>query len=143
MDPDSAYDLLRDLAPGVDIADRIIGEILDSINETKEYLPDGGERLAMPAQTSSGAIPTDFNEQVVPLEDLGNSLAFIIAEATLANSGRALMKMNLPMGLETSKSKWWIHRPSSQMKRVNLPHLTERARPRDCFTREGRRGIPD
>lgn len=90
VDPDSAYDLLRDLAPGVDLTDRIIRTILDSINETKEYLPDGWERLALPAQqASSGVQSTDSNEQVVPLEDLGKSLAFIIAEATLANSGRA------------------------------------------------------
>ena len=92
VDPDSAYDLLRDLAPGVDLTDRIIRTILDSINESEEYLPDGWERLALPAQPSSGADYTDFNEKDVRLEDLGKSLAFIIAEETLANSGRALIE---------------------------------------------------
>ena len=89
VDPDSAYDLLRDLAPGVDLSDRIIRTILDSINESKEHLPDGWERLALPGQPWSGAPSSELNEQVVPLEELGRTLAFIIAETTLANSGRA------------------------------------------------------
>ena len=94
VDPDSAYDLLRDLAPGVDLTDRIIRNILDSINETKEYLPTGWEALALPAQPSSGAQnaglnETDVLESVPKLEEIGKSLAFIIAEETLAKSGKA------------------------------------------------------
>ena len=88
VDPDSVYDLLRDLVPGVDLTDRIIRFILDSINEPKEYLRDGWERLTLPAQPSIGADSTDSDEQVVPLEDIRKSLTFIIAEATLANNRR-------------------------------------------------------
>ena len=92
VDPDSAYGLLRDLAPAIDLTDRLIRPILDSMDETKEYLPNGWETLALPAQPSSGAQKTSPREKYVPesvpeLDDIGKSLAFIMAEQTLARSG--------------------------------------------------------
>ena len=92
MDPDSAYELLKDLVPGLDLTDKMIRDILDSIDETKEYLPTGWESLALPAQSSSGAQDTspretDVPESVVQSEDIEKSLAFIMAEETLARSG--------------------------------------------------------
>ena len=95
VDPDSAYDLLKDLMPGIDLTDRIVREILDSLNETKQYLPNGWETLALPSQQPTrGAQNTsiekpDVPESVLKLEEIGQSLAFIIAGETLARSGKA------------------------------------------------------
>ncbi|KAH9209922.1 hypothetical protein DL95DRAFT_279896, partial [Leptodontidium sp. 2 PMI_412] len=45
LDPDSAFDILKEMAPGVDLTDRIIKEIKGSAEETREYLPDGWDKI--------------------------------------------------------------------------------------------------
>lgn len=107
VDPDSAYDLLKDLVPGIDLTDRMVRDILDSINETKDYLPDGWETLALPAQLSSGAQNaglegTEGREPISKLEDIGTSLAFLMAGETLAKSGRAPIEAEPADGDESS-----------------------------------------
>ncbi|KAH6713512.1 hypothetical protein BKA61DRAFT_484663 [Leptodontidium sp. MPI-SDFR-AT-0119] len=45
LDPDSAFDILKEMAPGVDLADRIIKDIKGSAEETREYLPDRWDKI--------------------------------------------------------------------------------------------------
>ena len=41
VDPDSAYGQLNDPWPGLDLHDKSIREILDPMNESKQYIADG------------------------------------------------------------------------------------------------------
>ncbi|APA13765.1 hypothetical protein sscle_11g085350 [Sclerotinia sclerotiorum 1980 UF-70] len=98
VDPDSAWDMLRDLVPGINLTDQMVRALLLSLDETKEYLPDGWELIAMPQQPKSVAMikpkatnPGPTKEEALT-EDGANEtivgLAFCIAEDILAKSGK-------------------------------------------------------
>ena len=83
---------------------------MDSINETKDYLPDGWETVVLPAQLSNGAPNaglggTEAREPILKLEDIGKSLAFIMAEETLTKSGRDPVEAEPAGGDEFSEIK--------------------------------------
>ena len=78
----------------VDLTDRIVRKILKSLNDLKQYLPHGGETLALLSQPSRGAQNTCIKNTDVPellpmLEEIGQSLVFFIAGETLARNGKA------------------------------------------------------
>lgn len=100
VDPDSAWDVLRDLVPAVNLTDQMVRALLTSLEETKEYLPEGWDHITLPQQPKSVAMirnkannvpgPTEkqeaFTEKVAGETIAG--LAFCIAEDILANSGK-------------------------------------------------------
>ncbi|QSZ32784.1 hypothetical protein DSL72_002363 [Monilinia vaccinii-corymbosi] len=100
VDPDSAWDVLRDLVPAVNLTDQMVRALLNSLEETKEYLPAGWDHIALPQQPKSVAVirskasnnpgPVEkqepFTEEVV--KETISGLAFCIAEDILANSGK-------------------------------------------------------
>lgn len=100
VDPDSAWDMLHDLVPGINLTDQMVRALLTSLEETKEYLPDGWEALAIPHQPKSVAMirskaspnPGPMKEEEPITEDTAKEtvagLAFCIAEDILANSGK-------------------------------------------------------
>ncbi|KAG8526385.1 uncharacterized protein KY384_000379 [Bacidia gigantensis] len=91
VDPDSAFEELRNLMPGIDFADRLIRQrILDSVDESKQYLPDGWEQLALPAQKPSTAPVVDAAppQPVQTLEEIGTSLSFVMAGEVLAQTNK-------------------------------------------------------
>ena len=103
VDPEAAFDELRNLMPGIDFADRVIRQrILNSVDETKEYLPDGWEQLALPAQKPSAApVVTEesaISRNVEDLEDIGKSLAFIIAGEILSQNNKVTPEDELDDG---------------------------------------------
>ena len=91
-DPESAFEELKNLMPGIDFADRIIREhILKSVDETKQYLPSGWEQLALPAQPTAGQAEIAESERevgvsgpVATLEEIGMSFGFAMAGEILA-----------------------------------------------------------
>ncbi|KAL9038035.1 MAG: hypothetical protein Q9214_005443, partial [Letrouitia sp. 1 TL-2023] len=101
VDPDAAFDELKNLMPGIDFADRVIRQrILKSVDETKEYLPNGWEQLALPAQKPSTA-PVVADESAIPrpvedLESIGRSLAFIMAGEVLSQTNKVTPEASEP-----------------------------------------------
>lgn len=88
-DPDSAFEELKNLVPGIDLADRIIRErILKSAEECKKYLPQGWEQLALPAQSTKQAQSQSLEDAdtstPAEVQDIGMSLIFILAGEILA-----------------------------------------------------------
>lgn len=99
VDPDSAWDMLLDLVPGINLTDQMVRALLTSLEETKEYLPVGWEGVALPQQPKSAAMiksqidpnPGPKQEMLITEETAGETivgLAFCIAEDILANSGK-------------------------------------------------------
>ena len=108
-DPDSAFEELKNLMPGIDFADRIIRQrILSSIDETKEYLPNGWEQLALPVQPTSQAPEANSEEAgvstpVPKLEDIGMSFVFVMAGEILAQKHKVAPPENEPTDGPTDK----------------------------------------
>lgn len=87
-DPDGFDDELRNLMPGFDLTARIAEKIRESIKEQRKCLPDGWEALNFSSQGLAHTSSEDTSAAEPPpdLEEIGRSLAFIIAEDVLANS---------------------------------------------------------
>lgn len=92
-DPESAFEEMKNLMPGIDFADRIIREhILKSVDETRQYLPRGWEQMALPAQLTAGQAENAETEDreaevsapVPSLEEIGMSFGFAMAGEILA-----------------------------------------------------------
>ncbi|KAI4281611.1 MAG: hypothetical protein L6R38_003552 [Xanthoria sp. 2 TBL-2021] len=90
-DPDAFLDEMRNLMPGFDLTARMAEKIRESIKEQRKCLPNGWEALNF---SSQGLVPTEETssedtsaaEPPPDLEEIGRSLAFIIAEDVLAHS---------------------------------------------------------
>lgn len=87
-DPDSAFEELNNLIPGIDLADLIIREkILKLCEEVKQYMAQGWVQLSLPAQPRQ---VQDLNvgeadsSRPTRLQDLEMSLVFVLAGEILA-----------------------------------------------------------
>ncbi|KAA8564348.1 hypothetical protein EYC84_011292 [Monilinia fructicola] len=83
VDPDSAWDVLRDLVPAVNLTDQMDGIILLSLNNQKSVAMIRNKANNVPGPTEKQEA---FTEKVAGETIAG--LAFCIAEDILANSGK-------------------------------------------------------
>ena len=82
--PEDAFKLLKDLCPGLDLADNIVRELIKSSNETKKFLPDGWLALGLSTQTKAVDEQPGRNK---PIEDMDKGLPMLMQKEVLKSTG--------------------------------------------------------
>lgn len=82
-DPDNVYQIFRETFPLVDLTDHMVRRLRDSAMETRKYLPDGWDELTLPQARSSRRL---IASRPKSLEEIGPSVAFMVAEEILSKS---------------------------------------------------------
>ena len=85
-DPKAAYELLKNLAPGVDITDRIIQEVMKSAADTRRFLPDGWEALKL---TTENKAIDEVKGAPKPIEPMDHTLPMLMQKEILEATGNS------------------------------------------------------
>ena len=84
-DPQGAYDLLKELCPGIDLTDKVISDMIQTAKETQKLLPDGWDKMGLDFKKiearSDNLQPRTINE------DMDKTLTMMLQGAILASSG--------------------------------------------------------
>ena len=83
--PQGAYDLLKNLCPGIDLTDKIISEMIQTGKETQALLPDGWDKMGLDFKKLEAR---SDNLKPRPIEeDMDKTLTMMLQGAILASSG--------------------------------------------------------
>ena len=83
-DPQEAFELLKNLCPGIDLAENIAKEIIKSSNETKKFLPEGWQSLNLSTQKKAVDEQPGGNK---PIEDMDKGLPMLMQREVLNSTG--------------------------------------------------------
>ena len=82
-DPEAAFTVLKDLAPGVDLTEKIFTELKKAANETRLFLPDGWKGLNLKTQQSVVEVPMAPR----PIEAMDAMLRMLLQKEALVATG--------------------------------------------------------
>lgn len=84
-DPQGAYEVLKNLCPGIDLGDKLINELLRTAKETRLFLPDGWDKMGLEFK------PKVHEDTLAPRpieEDMDKKLPMLLQGEILADSGK-------------------------------------------------------
>ena len=84
-DPKGAYDLLKNMCPGIDLTEKIVTDLTQSAQETKKLMPDGWDKIGL--NNKQLDICTDDLPPRQIEEDMDRTLPMMLQGAILASSG--------------------------------------------------------
>ena len=86
QDTGAAFALLKDLCPGLDLAEHVAQELIKSSSETRKFLPDGWEKLNLTAQKGAFA---ELQSTPKPIEDMDRMLPMLLQKEILDATGNS------------------------------------------------------
>ena len=84
--PQSAFETLKNLCPGIDLTEKVIEEIKKSAGETRKFLPDGWEELNLKLQEKT---VDDAKTTPRPIEKMDAMLPMLLQKEVLDATGNS------------------------------------------------------
>ncbi|KAL6712891.1 hypothetical protein ACLMJK_009603 [Lecanora helva] len=84
-DPQAAYELLKNLAPGIDLTDKIISELIRTAKDTQRFLPDGWDKMGLDFKKQEAR-----SDNLAPRpieEDMDKKMPMLLQGEILASTG--------------------------------------------------------
>jgi hypothetical protein len=85
-DPGAAFAMLKELCPGLDLAEHVVQELTKASSETRKFLPDEWEKLKLTAQ--KGAF-NEIKSTPKPIEDMDRMLPMLLQKEVLNATGNS------------------------------------------------------
>ncbi|CAO1603759.1 hypothetical protein XANCAGTX0491_007337 [Xanthoria calcicola] len=82
-DPEAAFELLKNLCPGIDLTEKMIDELQKTATETRNFLPDGWKELNL--KTQQQAVKAETTPK--PIEAMDAMLPMILQKEVLDATG--------------------------------------------------------
>ncbi|KAL9026402.1 MAG: hypothetical protein Q9196_004928 [Gyalolechia fulgens] len=82
-DPEAAFQVLKDLCPGIDLTEKILSELKNTARETRLFLPDGWKELNLKTQESV----VEVQMVTRPVEAMDAMLPMLLQKQALAATG--------------------------------------------------------
>ena len=83
--PKGAYDLLKNMCPGIDLTDKVISDMMQTAKETQALLPDGWDKMGLDFKNLE--LRSDDLQPMLIDEDMDKTLTMMLQGAILASSG--------------------------------------------------------